>query len=518
MGRMAASTRLVRNTLANGLGGVLGTAIGVVIAPFMISRLGLESYGVYTLALTLSFAGGYAALSDLGIEAATVRYVAEADSDGDARAINTTVATTLIFFAAIAVVLAVVAVLLAPAFVTLFSVDDRQRAAATTLFALIGGQLVFEMPARAFTAVLEGTQRFVTYQAVELSKAVFIAAGTVVVLTTGGGLVGLGVVYASGAFVTFNVYWLLAHRAVPGLRATPRHATRAEFRRLVTYGSSVFLFRLTGTAYRQMDKLILGVATTPAIVALYEIANKLHLAVAQVHSISASALTPAAAGSRRDRDVLWDMYVRGSRYTAALSLPVTIGAIVFAGPLLRDWIGAEADDAVTAAQVLLLYLLVTVFHNVGVTMLVALGRVRWTLVITLGMTLANLVLSIILVGPFGVEGVMLGTLIASLLGWGPQLALSLRVFDVDLRSWWTRVFVPQLPGAAVQVAVGLGLLALVGPIGNLLLDGLAVLVSIACSLAAFVLLGSRGQERQALFATVRAALPGSIEGSDRAAT
>lgn len=518
-----ASKRLVRNTLANGFGGFAAIGIGVVLAPFMISELGLQAYGVYTLALTLSFAGGYAAMSDLGIEQATVRYVAEADSDDNRDALNETVATTFVFFVAISVVLAAVAVALAPAFVDLFSVRNSQRDAATVLFALIGGQLIFEMPARAFTAVLEGTQQFITYQAVELSKTILIAAGTVGVLVGDGGLAPLGIVYASAAALTFAAYWVIAHRMVPGLRAGPSQASRREFKRLLTYGTSVFAFRLTGTIYRQMDKVILGVATSPAPVALYEIANKLHLGVSQVHAISTSALTPAAAGARRDRDVLWDMYVRGTRYTVAVCLPVTIGAMIFAEPLLRDWIGPEAIAAVSAAHLLLTYLLITAFHNVGTTMLVALGRVRHVLAISIAMTLINLVASIALVGPLGIRGVVLGTVIASVAGWGPLLVLCFREFGVQWRTWLKRILLPQLPGAAVQVAVGFLLLELVDPVGNLALDAAAVLVSIAVSLVAFAFIGSHGAERAALFATVGGALGRSsatpdVTEAERAAT
>lgn len=502
---MAGSARVVRNTVANGIGGFTATALGVVLAPIMIAELGLQAYGIYALALTLSFAGGYAALSDLGIEQATVRYVAEAEG-GAPDQLNRIVATTLLFFAGISLPLAILLVLLAPALTDLFSVGPGLRSEAEALFALIAAQLVFEMPARAFTAVLEGTQRFMHYQAVEVGKAVAITGGIVVVLATDGGLRELGIVYAAAAALTLLAYWALAHRIVVGLRAGPRHASRAEFRRLLGYGTSVFAFRLMGTLHRQMDKVILGVATTPSFVALYEIANKLQLAVAQVHAISTSALLPAAAAARRDAALLRDMFVRGTSYTVAVGLPVAIGALIFAEPLLRDWIGREALDAVTTAQLLLAFSIVTVFQNVGTTIVVALGRVRRLLLITVAVTLLNLGLSIALVGRLEADGVALGTLIASACGAVPLLTLFLREVGVSLTAWWRRVVLVQLPGAFVQIVVGTALLALVDPADNLLLDGLAVLASVAAYLAAYVTVGMRGPERDALLGAVRGAL------------
>ena len=509
--RVTTSAKLVRNTLANGLGGVAGVAIAVLLTPFLITQLGLDAYGVWTLALTLSFAGGYAALSDLGVEAATVRFVAEAFADHDDDRISELVATTLAFFAAIGLMIGGAVVIAAGVLTDLFSVEAPLRHDATIVFALVGAQLVFEMPARALAAVLEGTQRFVTFQAAELTRAGVLAAATIGVLLGGGGIVGLGIAYAATSAATFCVYWVLAHRAVPGLHAAPWHASWTEFRRLVSYGTSVFTLRFTGTLYRQMDKAILGIATNPRLVGLYEVANKIHLAASLVQSMSVSALAPAAAQSRRDPHLLRDMYLRGTCYTVAASLPVTLGALVFAQVLLRDWIGPEAVPATDAARLFLAYLTIMVFHNVGTTMLVALGRLRRLLVITVAMTVVNLVVSIALVGRLEITGVLLGTLVASVLGWGPILALCLRSLDVGAGQWVRRVLLPLVPGIAVELIVAGGLLAAVDGAHSLALDAVALLASVVASLAAFTWLGLGAVERRVLFATVRRAMTGATE-------
>jgi O-antigen/teichoic acid export membrane protein len=429
-----------------------------------------------------------------------------ATAAGDDEAISRTVASTLAFFAIVGAVLAVIVIALSGPLTDLFSVSGDLRGPARAAFALVGGQLVFEMSSRALAAVLEGTQQFVTYQAVELTKAIVFAASTVAVLLSGGGIGLLGVAYAGTSALSLLVYWVLAHRAVAHLHAAPTRATWPELRRLLRYGTSVFTLRVTGTIYRQMDKLILGIATTPKLVAIYEVANKIHLSASVVQSISVSALVPAAAQSRRDPWVLRDMYLRGTCYTVAASLPFTVGAIVFAHVLIRDWIGPDALGATHAAQLFLVYLSFMVFHNAGTTMLVGLGRIRLLMVITVTMTIVNLAASILLVGPLDVEGVILGTLIASALGWGPLLVLMLREFDVGFGQWVRRIALPQLPGTLVQVALALALVTAVDSLDSLIADGAALVLTVIASLVAFVGLGVRGFERTVLIATVRRAL------------
>jgi len=501
-----AAVKLVRNTLASGVGSASGILVGLILTPFMIYRLGLPAYGVWTLALALTFSGGYASLADLGVEGATVRYVAEATADEDLDAVSRTVSTTLLLFCVIASLLAPAAVALAHPFVSLFGVPHNLRGAAAVCFALAGGQLAFELPARAFVAVLQGTQQYIVYQSVELARMLLQAALYVLVLLEGWGIGALGGALMVSSICALVTYWLLAHRAVPGLRASPLHAQRAELRRLVHFGGGVFTMRLVGTVYRQMDKVIVGIALGPHAVGLYEIANKVNMGAATMASVSVSAVMPAAAFARRNAVMLRDMFLRGSCYAAGASLPFAVAGFIFAKPLLVSWIGPQATPAVEAARLFLAYEALQAVQNVASTMMFGIGRIRVPLTVAVIATLANLALSIVLVHPLGFEGVIVGTLIANGLAWPVILCYYLRVFDTSLGVWFRRILRPNLVGVGAQVAVSAPLLLLVGNTRFLPLVIAVSAISVASSLAAFLLVGVRGEDRRALLDTLAHAL------------
>ena len=506
MSSSVAAVKLVRNTLTNGIGSAVGILVGLVLTPFLIHRLGLEAYGVWALALTLTFAGGYASLSELGIEGATVRYVAESSVDRDLAALNRTVCTSLAVLCAIALVIALLAIAFAHPLTLLFGVSPHLRDAATTCFALAGGQLLFELPARAFVAVLEGTQNFVVYQSVELGRALLQAALYVFVLLQGWGIVGLSVALAASSLATLVAYWILAHRAVAGLRASPLGARRAELSRLVRFGGGVLSLRLLSTVYNQMDRVIVSVALGPRPVGLYEIANKVNLGAATVASVSVSALVPAAASLRRDAALLRDMFVRGSCYTTATTLPFAVAILIFAKPLLLAWIGPGAVLATGAVRLFACYEILQTVNNVGSTMIYGVGRIRLPLMVNTVATLLNLGLSITLVYPLGFEGVIVGTLLANGLAWPVLVWYYLRVFDCSLRTWMGRVVGPNLPGLALQVGVSLALYRTVGQHTRSFVVVIALIaVSIGVSFAAFVLLGVHGEDRRAFVDTLRRA-------------
>jgi O-antigen/teichoic acid export membrane protein len=503
--REGSAARLVRNTLANGAASFAGVLVFLILTPFMIVQLGSAAYGVYTLALTVSFLGGYAALTDLGIEAATARFVAEARADGDEELVNRLASTTLAFFGSLAVVLAPMIAALSFVFVDLFDVPSNLRDQAVLCFALTGAQLLFEMPARTYFAVLEGTQRFGAFQACQMVRLAAQTAMFVAILVLDLGIGALGGAMALSSLIVLLLAHRLAHRVVPGLSVHPRHASRELLRSMLGYGGGLLGLRLFGTVYRQMDRVIIGVAMGPRFVTIYEIANKIQSSAALVQSVSASALVPAAAFARAQQEVLRDMFLRGTTYTVAAALPVAASVAIFADPLIRTWIDPKYTVATTPTRLFTIYLALACVQIVGATMVVALGHVRFMLVVSALTVLADLVLSISLVGPLGINGVIIASVSSYAASYFWPMRFFLRRFNVSLAVFARRALLPQLPGLVAQGLTAVPLLWLADRTDSLLVVVALALLSMALSISAFVGSGLRGQQRRELFRVLREA-------------
>jgi O-antigen/teichoic acid export membrane protein len=499
--------RIVRNTLANGLGQFLSVAIGLILTPFVIDEVGAAAYGVFILALTFTFFGGYAGLADLGVEGAAVRFIAESRSKRDWEAMNAAASTAFVFFSAMALVLTPLLVLLATVLVDVFDVPPELEPAAAWCFVLVAAQMLLELPARTFFAVLEGSQRFTVYQAIEVARALFQGALWVVVLLTDRGIVALTASTLCASLLVVFLGWLLAHRVERRLSVSPFRATRPMLRRLLTYGSGFLLLRLMYTSYRQMGRVIVGAALGVRAVTPYEVANKVHLGAATVMNVAVSALLPASAYARDQRQVLRDMYLRGTSYTVAAVMPVILAGFIFAEPLIRTWVGeAIADDATTATRLFFVYLALIIFQQVGTTAVTGLGRLRPLLLITAGTLLVNLGASIALVGDLGIDGVVLGTVIANALAWPALVVFFMRVFGVDAGEWVAGILVPNLPGIVTQVVTAPFLFALADDAGNLAVVAALFLLSVAISGVAYLTVGLRGEPRRVLLNTLREAV------------
>jgi O-antigen/teichoic acid export membrane protein len=263
--------------------------------------------------------------------------------------------------------------------------------------------------------------------------------------------------------------------------------------------------RLFGTVYRQMDRVIIGIAMGPASVTVYEIANKIQSSAALVQSISASALVPATAFARAQAEILREMFLRGTTYTVAVSLPVAASVAIFAGPLISTWISPSYADAVTPTRLFAIYLALASLVVVGTTMVVALGYVRFVLLVTGATVLADVVLSILLVGPLGINGVLIGSVSTFAGALVFPIRFFLQRFDVSFGNFAMRALVPQAPGLVAQAVTAVPLLWLAEQTDSLPVVALLALLSITISLAAFVSSGLRGERREELFRVLREA-------------
>jgi O-antigen/teichoic acid export membrane protein len=473
----------VRNTLLNAGGTFVGVAVSILLTPFLIHHLGADAYGVWALATTLTFGVGYLSFADLGLEQAAVRYIAEARSTGDTDRMNSIWASTFVLLSGIALVLTPPLVLLSGPLVDLFSVPASLHSEAHVAFAFVLAQLVFELPSRAFSALFEGVQRYGLWQLTRLTQGLLLAGLMVWAVLAGGGVGWLGIASFAGTAIAFLLGVALAFLLVPEVRVSRGLVNRKTIRQLVGFGGQLLIFRILSSIYRPMDKTIIGIALSTAAVTTYDVAFKIYTSAALVQSLATSALVPVAAYSREQPERLREMLLRGSNYTFAAAMPVATAAAVFAVPLIHTWIGPELLDAVTPTRLLLIALVPEFLLVVGQTMLVGLGVVRPMIWIVVLWTAINLTLSIVLVGPLEINGVIVATLTATMVNLMLMTRLILRELEVSLAEWVRDVVLPVLPGTAVQIAIGILLLPIARSSGSLIvvsaLAGVTILIAIA---------------------------------------
>lgn len=497
--------RLLRNTLVNGAASLTNAVLTVALTPFLLGHLGPAEYGVWLLALTLTFSSGYAALADLGLPEAAVRFIAEARANHDSKAISEIASTVIAFFVVVGVLAGVAIGGLAPLLVDVFDVDPALVEAARIVFALVGLGIVIDLPVAGLLSVIEGAQHYPWLRVIDVGGRLAWTAAVVVTVSAGRGVVALAVASVAVTAGKALLATVAAHRVQPGLRIRPTHVNRATLRRTLSYGSLLTVLRALSVVYAQMDRAIIGVVLTVAAVARYEIAFRIEAMAGLALVVASSAILPAAAytAARGDTDKQRQLYLRGSKYAVALAVPFALGALVYARPLIVAWVGPDYEGMTGSARLFLVFPLAWSVHQVGIAMLVGLGHVKRVVQLQTVCVIVNLAASAVLVGDLGIQGVIVGTLLGFGVVWLPYLRLFLRTFELPWREWALHIVAPNLPGAAVQVAFGVLTLRLVASDQAAWLVALLFVACCGLSFLTFALVGLHRDELRGLLRQAR---------------
>lgn len=471
------SGRLRARRIAHNVGWNFGAqvwllALAVITTPYLVDGLGIEAYGLYTLAFALM---GWFTVLDLGLGVATVKYVSEEQGRGDAEAVRRIVGTALTLYLAVgllgAAVLAVSASVLARQVLGLGSSTADLAVAALQLAAL--GFLVM-MPVAAFTAVPTALQRLDLVNRRSIVFGSLSLLGTVGALAAGYGLLeAIGVALAVNALAAVS-FARLSRRLLPDVSLRPRFH-RATARRLLGFGTLKFVGQTSTQAVYHLDKLLVGALLGVAALAFYAIpvlmAQRLVSLVANV----ATAFLPAASDlhGRSDAARFEELYVRASKLVALLVLPSAALLALFAEPILHLWVGEEfARESAWPLRLLALGYALNALTTMPALAVDSVGRPRVTAAFSVGSAVLNVVLSVALIPPFGLVGASCAILLTSVALLPPFLlyahrrVLRLGVGDVIRRSLLRPALataLAALPAAAlVPLADSLPLLAVCG--------------------------------------------------------
>lgn len=408
---------------------ILTVAITVVLA----RALGPEGYGRYAFVYALVILCAIPAQA--GLPTLLVREVAAYEARGGWRLMR-----GLLRRANQAVAAATAAIALVSALVGIF-LGDRVAEGELAIYAWGLALLPLLALGNLRGAALRGLRKVVRGQLPELllRPGLFVLALTVVAVAGAGVSPGMAMaLHAGAALVAFLIgAWLLL-RVLPheARSATPEYRTRA-------WAASVLpLTLLAGiqVVNNQTDVVLLGVLASKEEVGIYRVVFQAATLVVFVLTAVNMVLAPhfARLHAMGERAELERLARWGAKMVLLAAAPVAAGLVIFGGPVLGFVFGTRYAVGAAALAILCVGQLANAAMGSVGLLLNMTGHERDTAV---GVGLAagaNVVLNLLLIPPFGIEGAATATA-ASLMIWNVVLYRRVRRrLDVVPTAWAPR--------------------------------------------------------------------------------
>ena len=452
---------LVAGTATRYLLLAVNVCLGIFLMPFTVRHLGANEYGLWMLVASMT---AYFQLLDLGYGNGLVRHVAAADARGDTALINRLLSTFVVVYAGIGLVagagIAALAIWALPRFPRL---QLSQISEARFVLLVIGIRVAAGFPMTVFGAATTARQRFALNNMVAAVTALLSGALTFALLAAGYRVRAVVAGSTAISLCSYVAYAWTAKRAFPELRLRPAAFSPSLIRQVTAFSMYVFILDIAIQISVNIDNIVIGAVLGTAAVAVFAVAVRLSDFQRQVSNQFNGMMFPivvrySAAGDSEALDRLRNMMIEGTRVALTLVFGITVCLMTFAAPLVSRWMGPGFEGSVLPLQVLAVTGIVIVGQGPLGNILLGTGRHRLLACVSLGEAIANLILTVILVGRYGLVGAAVGTaaplVLANLFILLPAACREVRISITDfLRA----VAVAPAVGAVFAVAAGAAL-------------------------------------------------------------
>jgi O-antigen/teichoic acid export membrane protein len=486
--------RLVANTGASIAANVWAIVVSLVVVPIMISGLGVEAFGVWALIQTFSAITGWFSLADLGVGIASLRAIARHHSRGEQAQRDVVVSTTLVYYAVIGLVAALLFSSAAVLIVGWFDLDVDVEGSLSVVLVLVGAQIGVDLGSRSLIVVLEGLQRVDVGRALDVVRRTLVAGAWALAASSLGTLTAVSAAGLAASSVSSIIAVVIYARVSHSRYARPSRRAVIE---LLKAGAAVAVLRPIGVVHRTMDRVLVGILVGPTAVAAVELATNLQNGADAVLSATSYAVTPSASSldAHADHAGVRALLLTATRITLLVTLPIATTIALLSTPILDVWVGEDVPpDSAALASLGALYIVEVAVGAVASNMLLGLGRSNAVLRAASISVAINLALSVWWGRVFGARGVFAATCVSAVALVPGLVRPALKRTST---TWRTFVVDAVMPGFAPSAALSAVLLFVrLSSTSSRVQLSLGLLALVLVSVTLTYALGLRGRERE----------------------
>ena len=417
---------------------ILGTSF--ITTPYIVNKLGADSYGVVILLSTIL---GYLNFLDLGLSGALTRYLTECASVYDWERFRRLLWSSLIFYASISSIVATL-LLIIPSRLILHVInippslhDAFMRAFLIGIAAWVIGLLT--LPPHA---VLWAYHRLDMASFSVLISGTLQPILTVTTLFLGYGIVGVSIAtLLTHVTVLITTIWMSTrlHRSWGKPLWDPQ-----SLKPLFRYGGWLTLAQVVTQVVGSLDKILIGTYLSPASVGYYNISTSLPLKLWIIHGAFVSSAFPLIVSLKAHSASSTEVFHLVSRFAKSILLllsPFALFFIFFGHTFLSTWINETyARNGLFCIMLASVYSLISGFSNIFHALLRAWERPDLSTKAYLFATLGYLPLLYVFIRWLGISGGALALVLFSVI----ELFLILRfvqeIFKIKPSLWYSVLF------------------------------------------------------------------------------
>lgn len=342
-------SRLSRNVVTSWLSHLVFVAFGFIMPRAVSDTIGQEALGIWDFGWTIV---SYLGMAMVGIGSSVNRYVAKNRASGEIDRLSEIVSSVVAIQSMIGAGVLAVTVALSFALPQLIAGKLGTHAeTAGTVVLFLGAALAVQMGFDSFRGVLTGCHRWTIYNLLNAVGYAIGAMSMLVVLSRGGGLEGMALIFLLVTIATEVVRFFMARQICPEIDLKWKNINSADIAMVFKFGFKNVLIGLPKLIITQTVNVFVLVNLGPAMLAVFARPLALTSHVATLINKFAFVLTPTAGSLQSSGKHLelreFALVTMRAGWIMSI-LPVTF-LFVLGDEVVRLWMGASYSNwAVTA--------------------------------------------------------------------------------------------------------------------------------------------------------------------------
>jgi O-antigen/teichoic acid export membrane protein len=389
------------------------SAVGTIIIALL---LGEDNYGLYAIALTAPTM--IVLFRDWGINYAMIRYTAQSNAEDKTANIRSIFMSGLIFEIALGIALALVGFFLSD----FLAVTVLNRPTITPLIQIASISILTSALVSTATAAFTGVEKMHFNSIMLVSQSFFKTILIIALVLLGLGTYGAITGYMTatliagliGVLFIFNIYKRLPKPDRSKLEIVNNIKT------MLKYGVPLSIGVILGGFLVQFYNVILyNSVSDNALIGNLAIAQNFVVLITFVATPVTTMLFPAFSklDHQKDPETLKNVFQTSVKYASLLVVPVTVMIMALAQPAISTLFGNKYTEAPLFLALLAIFYLYTVLGNLSIGSLInGQGQTTFNLLIAVITAAVGFPLGFVLISNYGVLGLIVTTLAASIPG------------------------------------------------------------------------------------------------------
>jgi O-antigen/teichoic acid export membrane protein len=419
------SRRLFVGSSLNTVNLIVSVFSGLLVTPWMMHAYGDSNFGIWSLIASFM---GYYGLLDLGLSSAISRFVSRAIGQKNHHQINEVVTTGFFVLVGISIVSVLATLGLMWGSHLLFK-EAGEIQLFNQLLIILSVNIVFGFPCYVFDGILTSHLRFDLLTIVRLLSTLIRTVLTYYFIRWNYDITSVAILTVVLTLLENGAKIIMSYKVNSGLKISWACFRPSQIREMFSYSMYTFIAKVADLLRFQIVSVVLTAFINVAAVTHYRVASRLIEYFMQLIVGITTVFTPYFSqkegedGSSHSEEIR-DKFISATRVTAYVSLFVGYALIFYGKDFIIRWVGKDYGGSYNVLVVLTIPIALALTQSTTAALLYGISRHKFISYSNIAEGIANFILSLLLVKPFGMMGV----------AW--SMAIPLFVSKVFLQPWY----------------------------------------------------------------------------------